>query len=274
MSELDPVSDTTFPVSKNDEVLSSVDSTTEKDTTSGNADDHSTESDGPGALLEQEIVQSEGNTPEDAKNVDDLGEKTNEDDGETALSSKATGISTKAAELPTTKVDPSTVEQPETEKLPHTQSDPENITSLMSENNQKTTLVTATPLEKEEENEEQAPAHKDSPSVPKTSNVSVTAQSQSLERPVEPSFLVTTLEKAPQNPEDVVPYVLEKVQAKSSKYKYIVLVTEFDLDSESQVNSLATFGAVWESSKDGFVSLERELLRKILQVTLYWVYIS
>ncbi|CAK7902516.1 hypothetical protein CAAN1_07S03180 [[Candida] anglica] len=108
-------------------------------------------------------------------------------------------------------------------------------------------------------------------------SVTVTKTSPCEESPVSAPYLQKLLEDYISNGDydnkEIIKYILENIQKKSSKHKFMVQVTR--IDSKGDLNATTSFGAIWENSRDGYVSLEVQGKENscVSMVTVYWIYI-
>lgn len=120
-------------------------------------------------------------------------------------------------------------------------------------------------------------------------SINVTSSALSQESPITPNVLIDILNndeavKLYTERNDLIQYLLSKFQAKSSKFKFMVQATS--LKSESEINSnlliASSFGAVWDSDKDGYISVNvnivdddshNESIQNIL-ITVYWLFVD
>ena len=70
-------------------------------------------------------------------------------------------------------------------------------------------------------------------------------------------------------------HIAQKLSTKSSKHKFLVLVTRIDLEPEvsNDVSIQSVIGAVWDEKKDGYWAfrVDDELIHLI---TVYWIFVG
>lgn len=93
--------------------------------------------------------------------------------------------------------------------------------------------------------------------------VSTTASSLSKESPVTIDYLADIIKKDIvkfTGTNEVIEHLLAKLQKKSSKHKFLIQTTRLNAPDkiDTELNLLSSFGAVWDSGRDGYVSLKIE----------------
>ena len=94
--------------------------------------------------------------------------------------------------------------------------------------------------------------------------ISITSSSASKESPVTTEYLTEVISEDINKLNEtnaLIEFLLAKLQKKSSKHKFLIQATRLKSPSsiETNLNILASFGAVWDSNRDGYVSLKVEL---------------
>lgn len=69
--------------------------------------------------------------------------------------------------------------------------------------------------------------------------------------------------------------IAQRLSTKSSKHKFLVLVTKIDRESEIDVdlNIQSVIGAVWDEQKDGYWSFRVDDYSTNL-ITVYWIHVD
>lgn len=100
--------------------------------------------------------------------------------------------------------------------------------------------------------------------------------SKSIESPIDAEslekLLVTNLEKLSE-PSLFIQAVASALHEKSTKHKFIVLVTEVHADKEinEDLSLKLSVGTVWDTNRDGY-HLFKVVLSAVFMVTVFWVY--
>ena len=94
--------------------------------------------------------------------------------------------------------------------------------------------------------------------------VSITSSSASKESPVTIKYLTEIISEditKSNETNELIELLLAKLQKKSSKHKFLIQATRLKSPEsiESSLNILTSFGAVWDSDRDGYVSLKVKL---------------
>lgn len=94
--------------------------------------------------------------------------------------------------------------------------------------------------------------------------VSITSSSASKESPVTTEYLTEVISEDINKLSEtnaLIEFLLAKLQKKSSKHKFLIQATRLKSPSsiETNLNILTSFGAVWDSNRDGYISLKVEL---------------
>ncbi|CUM50343.1 uncharacterized protein AC631_01749 [Debaryomyces fabryi] len=94
--------------------------------------------------------------------------------------------------------------------------------------------------------------------------ISITSSSASKESPITSEYLIEVINKDISKlgrTNELIEFLLEKLQKKSSKHKFLIQATRLKSPSpiETDLNILASFGAVWDSNRDGYISIKVEL---------------
>ena len=107
-------------------------------------------------------------------------------------------------------------------------------------------------------------------------SVKLLSSSKSEQRPVTAQYVTDILSSSSSfDSSELIRRILEDVQKKSSKHKFLVNVTKITSSDDSECSAASNFGAVWDSEKDGYYSFEVLLEEhKSTIVSIYWVYIS
>ncbi|CUM53351.1 unnamed protein product [Debaryomyces tyrocola] len=97
-----------------------------------------------------------------------------------------------------------------------------------------------------------------------SSIVSITSSSASKESPVTTEYLTEVISEDINKLSEtnaLIEFLLAKLQKKSSKHKFLIQATRLKSPSpiETNLNILTSFGAVWDSNRDGYISLKVEL---------------
>lgn len=117
------------------------------------------------------------------------------------------------------------------------------------------------------------------------SKVRVTKSSVSKEAPISSEYLeeLVKTDEAIQLynlKNDLIKYILEKLQIKSSKYKFLVQATNVGSGSPIDIPILiaSSFGAVWDGERDGYINLqvdnsESDRVDNLL-ISVYWIFVD
>lgn len=94
--------------------------------------------------------------------------------------------------------------------------------------------------------------------------VSITSSSASKESPITSEYLIEVINKninKLNRTNELIEFLLEKLQKKSSKHKFLIQATRLKSPSpiETDLNILTSFGAIWDSNRDGYISIKVEL---------------
>lgn len=108
--------------------------------------------------------------------------------------------------------------------------------------------------------------------------IELQASSKSPETPVSQEFLQGLISENAgllQNSKEFILAIAEKIGVKSSKHKFLVLVTtvkhQAPVDADLSISS--TVGAVWDAQKDGYFSFKVSG-DELYLVTVYWIYVE
>lgn len=73
---------------------------------------------------------------------------------------------------------------------------------------------------------------------------------------------------------NVIDHVLQSLQKRLSKYKYIVQATSVRSENDVDLLIRTQYGAAWESKRDGCITLkyDAESDQDIIYITIYWIY--
>mmetsp|Transcript_6976 Transcript_6976/g.8845 ORF Transcript_6976/g.8845 Transcript_6976/m.8845 type:complete len:285 (+) Transcript_6976:15-869(+) len=94
--------------------------------------------------------------------------------------------------------------------------------------------------------------------------ISITSSSASKESPITSEYLIELINKNINKlniTHELIEFLLEKLQKKSSKHKFLIQATRLKSPSpiETDLNILTSFGAIWDSNRDGYISIKVEL---------------
>lgn len=107
-------------------------------------------------------------------------------------------------------------------------------------------------------------------------SIKLVSSSASETRPVSIQYLSDLLSEATTiDSKELIKVILQNVQKKSSKHKFLAQVTKVSSTNESDCNAGTSFGAIWDNERDGYVcfEVEKEIVdeHKSILISIYWI---
>lgn len=108
--------------------------------------------------------------------------------------------------------------------------------------------------------------------------VTLTKASPSTEAPITADYFIELIkdnvDSHPNSNDLIHKTLLPNLQKKSSKHKFVVQATTLKAhDADVNFQAGSSFGAVWDSVKDGYISVKVELPEnQLVLITVFWLY--
>lgn len=106
--------------------------------------------------------------------------------------------------------------------------------------------------------------------------IKLVSSSKSDKRPVTAEFITDILaNNSLFDSNELIRKILESVQKKSSKHKFLVNITKISSSDESECTAGSNFGAAWDNASDGYFTFELQPKEhQSIIVSVYWIYIG